>query len=799
MKKIINIMMLLTIAVYAEVIQVSSGDSLVGEVVHLEMKYYKIHVKKGETLDVNLSEISGDPDLYIKAHSEPSIDDYDRESDNGMGLNEHGRLELSADTDVFIGVYGYTDGQYTLSVNLSQKPVETLVSAESIVSSVALEEMKYYKILGKKNANIKVTLTEVDGDPDLYLKMNAKPTVEVYDSESDNSSGLEESSNMMLNADGILYIGVYGYQSASYKLTATTDTVDNELTTVLYEDAEDFTIDRWNIIDNIPLGAVIENVFDNEKNTRVMKFTNEGNGDADSNAYHLVALENNQNNFNIKWDMKTAEEYIVDVAITTANGDRVLRYSDYFEDYINHVGEMITYGLGKASINGDWHTFNRDLEKDLKGVEFNNEILSVDSLIIRAKGSFDNIELYTKPNKIYENAEAGSLDKWKIYTGDENSSIENIYDNERKSNVISFLGSNFRSQYLIGSFFNNDGAWADRKHTNIKWSMKHTSNCIIQVNVNTQKGERYIEYSDKDISIKGIDGEEIFYGLGTNSSNGQWHTYIRDVAADIIALEPDNALLSIEGVLVLGSTKIDDLELFNVLNPANHKAGLSLTFDDTDVNGWYGLRNMLLKYKIKPTFFVSYFSEFNEEEINKLKTLEQDGAEIGCHTYSHRGIERDFNNDTARIEEYITEQIESASNLMQAAGFNPQSFAHPYGETEKSFNNAIRAYFPYLRGLSEARGRLVQRDDIFLKKGNPFNILQATTIDNGYRDLEQIREAMVRARENGEILSLYGHHIKNDYNTAYIVPSSELEKILEMSYEIGLKSYTYKETYLLGQ
>ena len=800
MKKIITtIILIFATNIYANTVtELISGNSIDSSVVKDELKYYKIKAKKGETLNITLKNIVGDPDLYISIGTKPTNINYLIESDNGENESETAVLTLAEDADVFIAVYGYEIGNFTINATLTTIAAELIQSNIEVSNSVNLEEMKYYKINANAGNKIDVTLTGIVGDADLYIKAGSKPTREDFDSESDNSPNIDEVLSITLSQNTSLYIGVYGYEAANYKLKAIVSGEEETITKKIYEDAEDGDTLGWEIVDNSPSGANISNTYDNKKKSRVIKFSNPNSQDSDTNAYRLGGAWNNTKNFNIKWDMKTTQEYIIDVEVITQSGSKTLRYSDYFEDYVSN-GEEIILGLGKSSIDGYWHTFNRNLEKDLHLVEPNNHIISVEALTIRAKGSFDNIELYSNPYKIYENAEDQSTNRWSVYRNANASSISNIYDEERKNQVIFLNGVDNSSQYIIGGVLNSNNAWENHIHKNIKWSMKYTSDTIIQININTTKGERYLEYTNADISIHHKDGNEIIHGLGQNSSNGKWHTFIRNISDDILALEPDNNLLSIEGLVVLGNAKIDDIELFNVSYPASHKAALSLTFDDTDVTGWFSLRNMFLKYHIKPTFFVSYFSELDSDEINKLKILEQDGAEIGCHTFTHGGIERDYGNDTARINEYIHDQIIPARDAMIAAGFHPKSFAHPYGETEKSFDTALRDYFPYLRGLTEAHGRLIQQDDIFLKKGNPYNMLFATTIDNGYRDLEQIREAMIRARQRGEVISLYGHYIRNDYNTAYVVPPDELNKILEMANEIGLKSYSYKETYQLGQ
>jgi len=810
MKKSINIYYLLLIITTAlhsvEILPLDINGSASDTVVDREMKYYKIIAKASETITVKVSNVNGDPDLFLKLGDIPQLDNFTKSSENSPTEDENLEITVEEDTDVYIGIYGYPNGfseaSYTLSVESATKVSKLIYSDETIDAQINFHEMMYYRIIGKAGDQIDVTLSDIVNDPDLYLKVGAKPTIYDYTKISDNSPNLNENITITLENNEDVYIGVYGYNgypNAKYKLKVKIISIQEEIQKKVYEDAETSGIIQWNIVDNFPAGAEIDNVYDAEKKSRVIVLDNPNTSESEANGYQLGIAWNNSYMFNIKWDMKTTESYIIDVFITTQNGAKVLRYSDYDETYTEFGGELV-YGLGKASVDGEWHSYNRNLEKDLAQAEINNKILSVDKLVVRAKASFDNIELYAHASKVYENAENGATNKWNLYSNVGNlNNILNEDDADRGNKVISFNSLDITHKYIIGGELNATLAWNDLAHQNVKWSMKHIADGFVRFIVNTTKGVRYINYNNQNISFKNLNQNELTYGLGVSSNNGFWHTYIRNLATDIKTLEPDNILLSIEGMIVSGKIKIDDLELFYIAYPSAHGSGWSLTFDDATVAHWFSFRNKFLEYNIKPTFFVSHFLYLDNEDIGQLKILEEDGAEIGCHTLDHGGIARDYNNDPNRIQEYLNEQIIPVYNAMKAEGFNLLSFAHPYGETDKLYDEALRTYFPYLRGLSESKGRYVQRDNLFLKKGNPYNLLVADTIDNGYRDLEQIRESMIRARENDEIFSLYGHDIVDNYIDYYKLPPDELEKIIIISKEVGLKSFTYKEAYLFGK
>jgi peptidoglycan/xylan/chitin deacetylase (PgdA/CDA1 family) len=602
-----------------------------------------------------------------------------------------------------------------------------------------------------------------------------------------------EHCNHIISVNGIMIRGDCKVDNIELKESAY---IEKDFT--IYEDAEDEVISRWTISDNIPSGAVISNVVDTQKGSRVIQLQS---ADSYENQYTLGGGWNNLKHLNLKWDMKTTEGFIIDVVVASEKGERYLRYVDREESYKGvSDDEVIYHGLGYYTTDGNWHTFSRNLAKDLKEIEPDNNLLAVNSFTIRANGKLDNIELFGSLEKIYEDAEDNKTTRWRLYNEPNGATITNIYDVNQSSRVISLEGNGYANQYIIGGDIGEDEAWNNTKHSNIKWSMKNSEGFILYLTINTLEGVRYLKYFDGDFNQKNISGDEIYYGLGNGASDGEWHTFIRDISADLKKFESDNELISVEGLIVIGSTRIDDLELFNTLHPVEHKAGLALTFDDYAVDGWFDMNGFFEEYSVKPTFFISNFHELSIGQIDKLKALESSGAEIGCHTYSHEGIHRDYESDVNRIDEYINAQIVPALNNMKASGFNPESLAYPYGEHEEAYDNAVRAYLPYLRTTASDNNRqLYQLDEIFHQKGKHYNILAGDGVDNSYNNgIEEIKEAFIKARKNQEIVTLYGHKIVDLPDDNYSISPQKLEKIIKIAKDLGLEFYTFKEAYLLG-
>jgi hypothetical protein len=167
------------------------------------------------------------------------------------------------------------------------------------------------------------------------------------------------------------------------------------LSTNVYEDAEDGTTNGWGIYDNSPEGAVIENIFDDERQSRVIRFT--GNGR--DNGYFLRTEDlrwwHDSAHFFVEWSMKYSEVFTVYVKIKTSNGDRSLYYTP--ED-VNRLGSdrYIHHGLGSDVVDGQWHTFVRDLSADLEEAQPDATILEVNIFSIRGSGSVDDIKLHNQ-------------------------------------------------------------------------------------------------------------------------------------------------------------------------------------------------------------------------------------------------------------------------------------------------------------------------------------------------------------------------------------------------------------------
>ncbi len=225
---------------------------------------------------------------------------------------------------------------------------------------------------------------------------------------------LYEPDNHITEVDGILIRG--------------NGRVDNILLTneppklpdVTYEDAEDGSNQRWSVYDNNPAGASVNVIYDDIHQSQVIQLQ----GDATHNGYMIGNWAGRSGAWNererkyLHWDMRFSEWFMFMVNVQTTDGQRYMYYTPSNHDRGVVNGQYIHHGLSAVSMNGEWHTFSRNLQEDLQDFEPGNKIVSVDGILIRGSGEVDNIVMSQHeallPPTVYADFEDHNFDNWTI-------------------------------------------------------------------------------------------------------------------------------------------------------------------------------------------------------------------------------------------------------------------------------------------------------------------------------------------------------------------------------------------------
>jgi Right handed beta helix region/Periplasmic copper-binding protein (NosD) len=161
-------------------------------------------------------------------------------------------------------------------------------------------------------------------------------------------------------------------------------------TTIVYEDAEDGLISGWTIYDEDPVGSFIDNVFDQDQNSRVIEL----HGDGLLNGFALFDGQGqdweNSSHQIIQWSMKYATDFAISIAANTSRGLRYLSFTQAEIDELG-TGTDIFHGLGTSSKDGNWHTYLFDLGYHLEAAQPGNKLISLLGFYASGNGRVDDI------------------------------------------------------------------------------------------------------------------------------------------------------------------------------------------------------------------------------------------------------------------------------------------------------------------------------------------------------------------------------------------------------------------------
>lgn len=234
------------------------------------------------------------------------------------------------------------------------------------------------------------------------------------------------------------------------------------------------------------------------------------------------------------------------------------------------------------------------------------------------------------------------------------------------------------------------------------------------------------------------------------------------------------------------------------------KAGIAISFDDHFINDWYALRPLFQKYNAHVTFFLTCPDTLSDDEINKIKQLQNDGHEIGFHGTVH-------GNATEMIrshgpQKYIEIELEPGLKHLAKMGIKPTSYAHPGGNhTDRADSVLLANGFKILRDVAQAERKLFgipvyhfapRVMNWIYYRFDKEQIVDALMIDEGTNiSDEEIRDAIKKAKKTGTALMLFGHQplYEKSKNGAYGFSVAFLEVILKEAKEQNLRFYTMSE------
>ncbi|WP_434994487.1 polysaccharide deacetylase family protein [Arthrobacter sp. Ld5] len=209
---------------------------------------------------------------------------------------------------------------------------------------------------------------------------------------------------------------------------------------------------------------------------------------------------------------------------------------------------------------------------------------------------------------------------------------------------------------------------------------------------------------------------------------------------------------------------------------------VSLTFDDGN-DDQFEAAQIMNDHDLKGTFYVSSGLLADEPgsgdpppttmTVDQVRTLQDEGHEIGGHTATH-------NNLTKLVPDEAQRQICRDRATLIDLGLRVTSFAYPFGaSTGETQRLAAACGYNSARALGEIRSPAVPgEDDICagcpvaetMPPANPFRTKAPNQVENTWT-LEDLQKTVTTAETTGGWLQLTFHHMDDTGNELSIPPS----------------------------
>jgi hypothetical protein len=126
------------------------------------------------------------------------------------------------------------------------------------------------------------------------------------------------------------------------------------------------------------------------------------------------------------------------------------------------------------------------------------------------------------------------------------------------------------------------------------------------------------------------------------------------------------------------------------------RAGLAFAFDDSRIDTWFGVRDVLLAHHARVTFFVTRWAEATDTDRAQLQTLFDDGNDVEPHSVKHL-LAPPYVHEHG-LDAYMTDEFQPSIDALVASGYPPPAaYAYPFGRDTAELDDAILKVVPRVR------------------------------------------------------------------------------------------------------
>ena len=218
-----------------------------------------------------------------------------------------------------------------------------------------------------------------------------------------------------------------------------------------------------------------------------------------------------------------------------------------------------------------------------------------------------------------------------------------------------------------------------------------------------------------------------------------------------------------------------------------NEPGIVLTFDDDKIDNWYTYLPLLDSVGVKATFFICKYNRFTAEQKRKLAIIQSHGHEIAYHSTNHYNMTEYVYKSKHTIDELVHNEIEIGLKAMKKDGYNPTTFAYPYGAHNAVIDKAILHYFKSVRALNGTNDYSKS-----IVPGQNNSLLFGLGIDvSSNRSDKDIENLLLSTTNNNGCVVFVAHEINS--KNKYSVTLARLRQIFKFVTVHSLKYYTASE------
>jgi hypothetical protein len=197
----------------------TSGSAVSGNVGQGDWVYYTIEASAEATvLDVTMSNLSADVDLYVKKGAKPTLDSYDCRPYEGNLSKESCVLKNTSAGTWYIAINGYKSGTFSLKATLSAAVSTVLLDEDASVEEGSWKVFNDISI-PVTAYNVTIEMTNLTADVDLYAhRGDSWPTDGEYDCRPYSGSTTPESCSLFVGDHSSLKLAVSGYRAGSFHI-----------------------------------------------------------------------------------------------------------------------------------------------------------------------------------------------------------------------------------------------------------------------------------------------------------------------------------------------------------------------------------------------------------------------------------------------------------------------------------------------------------------------------------------------------------------------------------------------------